>query len=223
MERITSLNLLGMMRRQHALSHAPSLLPRATSTITGDFFIILGDSKPFDTLDDLGSCVNLIPINLFTKLKIRLLEETHHVFGLADGTKSYPVGIVKNVEIHIGKLKLLEDCYVIDMEKDPTTPLLAGRGFLATANAVIDCRKAKIALGEGITRSIFGVKEIDLGDEDVPYLTTLGKHESYEPRPSTDGIGTPPLTMLRKTSWITICLENEKVLGMPNLTPLRMS
>ncbi|GKF01195.1 DNA damage-inducible protein 1-like protein [Tanacetum coccineum] len=122
----------------------------------------LGDSKPFDTLADLGSCVNLIPLYLFKKLKIRLLEETDHVFGSADGTKSYPVGIVKNVEVHIGRLKLLDDFYITDMEKDPATPLLVGRGFLATTNAVIDCKKAKIAVGKGVTRSIFGVKEICL-------------------------------------------------------------
>ncbi|GJU95061.1 hypothetical protein Tco_1319817, partial [Tanacetum coccineum] len=85
----------------------------------------LGDLKPFDTLADLGSCVNIIPLYLFKKLNIILLEETDHIFGLADETKSYPIGIVKDV----------------------------GRGFLATANAVIDCRKAKIAVGEGITRS----------------------------------------------------------------------
>ncbi|GJR88897.1 MAK10-like protein [Tanacetum coccineum] len=107
----------------------------------------LGDSKPFDTLADLGSCVYLIPLYFFKKLKIRLVEETDHVFRLADGTKSYPVGIVKNVEVHIGRLKLLEDFYVIDMEKDLATPLLVGKGFLATVSAVIDCRKAKIAIG----------------------------------------------------------------------------
>ncbi|GJS26894.1 retrovirus-related pol polyprotein from transposon TNT 1-94 [Tanacetum coccineum] len=61
----------------------------------------LGDSKPFDNLVDLGSCVNVILCS-------------HR------------------------KVKLLEDFYVIDMEKDPTCPLLVGRGFLATANAVID-------------------------------------------------------------------------------------
>ncbi|GJV84913.1 MAK10-like protein [Tanacetum coccineum] len=87
----------------------------------------LGESKPFDTLADLGSL---------------------------DGTKSYPAGIVKNVEVHIGKLKLLEDFYVIDTEKDPMTSLLVGRGFLATASAVIDCRKSKITVGEGITRYV---------------------------------------------------------------------
>ncbi|GJW57614.1 MAK10-like protein [Tanacetum coccineum] len=122
----------------------------------------LGDLKPFDTLSDLGSCVNIIPLNLFKKLNIGLLEETGHIFGLADGTKSYPVGIVKDVEVHIGKLKLLNDFYVIDMKKDPETPLLVGRGFLATANAVIDYRMAKIAVGEGITRSVFEVKGVDL-------------------------------------------------------------
>ncbi|GJX59610.1 hypothetical protein Tco_0291000 [Tanacetum coccineum] len=35
----------------------------------------LGDSKPFDTLADLGSCVNIIPLYLFKKLNIGLLEK----------------------------------------------------------------------------------------------------------------------------------------------------
>ncbi|GJV27525.1 MAK10-like protein [Tanacetum coccineum] len=158
----------------------------------------LGDLKPFDTLADLGSRVNIIPLYLFKKLNIGLLEETYHIFGLADGTKSYPVGIVKDVEVRIEKLKLLNDFYVIDMKKDPETPLLVGRGFLATANAVIDCRKAKIAVGEGITRSVFGVKGVDLGEEEAPYWTTVGKRESYKPRPSSDGIGAQTPFYVRK-------------------------
>ncbi|GJX67032.1 retrovirus-related pol polyprotein from transposon TNT 1-94 [Tanacetum coccineum] len=116
----------------------------------------LGDSKPFDTLADLGSCVNIILLYLFKKLNIGPLEETDHIFGLADGSKSYPFEIIRDVEVHIGKLKLLNDFYVIDMKKDPKTPLLVGRGFLTTANAVIDCKMAKIAVGEGITRQDLG-------------------------------------------------------------------
>ncbi|GKD98210.1 MAK10-like protein [Tanacetum coccineum] len=49
----------------------------------------VGDSKPFDTLADLGSCVNIIPLYLFKKLNIRLVEETDHISGLADGN-GYP-------------------------------------------------------------------------------------------------------------------------------------
>ncbi|GJX37407.1 hypothetical protein Tco_0250710 [Tanacetum coccineum] len=73
---------------------------------------------------------------------------------LANGTKSYPVGIVRNVEVHVGKLKVFEDFHVVDMEREHRCPLLVRRGFLAIANAV-DCKKAKIAVGEGLTRSIF--------------------------------------------------------------------
>ncbi|GJW16575.1 hypothetical protein Tco_0024011 [Tanacetum coccineum] len=62
----------------------------------------LGDSIPFDTLADLGSCVNIIPLYLFKKLNIGLLEETDHVFGLADGTKSYPVGMKAKITIGEG-------------------------------------------------------------------------------------------------------------------------
>ncbi|GKC56216.1 MAK10-like protein [Tanacetum coccineum] len=58
-----------------------------------------------------------------------------------------------DVEVHIGRLKLLNDFYIINMKKEPETPLLVGRGFLATVNAVIDCRKAKITVGERITSS----------------------------------------------------------------------
>ncbi|GJZ77121.1 zinc finger, CCHC-type containing protein [Tanacetum coccineum] len=137
----------------------------------------LGDSKPFDTFADLGSCVNIIPLYLFKKFNIGLLEEMGHIFRLADGTKSYPVRIVKDVEVYIGKLKLLNDFYVIDMKKDPETPLLVGKGFLAIANADIDCRMAKIVVGKGITRSVFRVKRVELGEEEPPYWNTLGKRE----------------------------------------------
>nr|GEU97681.1 hypothetical protein [Tanacetum cinerariifolium] len=112
----------------------------------------LEDSKTVDTLTDLWYCVNLIMLYFFKKLKDRLLKETNHVVGLADGTMLYPVGIVKNVEVHIGKLKLLEDFYVIDIQKDRMCPLLIGKGFLAITSVVIDYKKAKIAVGEEITR-----------------------------------------------------------------------
>ncbi|GKE83407.1 MAK10-like protein [Tanacetum coccineum] len=136
----------------------------------------LGDSRPFDTLADLGSCVNIIPLYIFKKLNIRLLEETGHILELGKIGSAFVQGEVPNQilprwdcerrEVHIGKLKLLNDLCVIDMKNEPETPLLEGRGFLATANAVIDCRTAKIAVGERITRSVFGVKGVDLGDEE---------------------------------------------------------
>nr|GEV21926.1 zinc finger, CCHC-type [Tanacetum cinerariifolium] len=118
-----------------------------------------------------------------------LLEETEDVLGLVSGTKSYPIGIMKIVEVHVGKLRLFEDFHVVDMEREPTCPLLVGRGFLVAANAIIDYKKDKIAVGEGLTRSIFDVREIHFGEENVPYWTIIGKRESYKPRTSEDYIG----------------------------------
>ncbi|GJX28352.1 hypothetical protein Tco_0236431 [Tanacetum coccineum] len=53
-------------------------------------------------------------------------------------------------------------------------------------------------VGEGITWSVFGVKGVDLGKEEAPYWTTLGKRESYKPRPSSDRIGEKPPYYARK-------------------------
>ncbi|GKC88862.1 hypothetical protein Tco_1149511 [Tanacetum coccineum] len=77
-------------------------------------------------------------------------------------------------------------------------PLVVGRGFLATTSAIIDCNKSKIAVGEGITRSIFGVKEIGLVHEDTPYWTTIARRKSYEARPSMNDISARPPYYLEK-------------------------
>ncbi|GJT26265.1 hypothetical protein Tco_0906540, partial [Tanacetum coccineum] len=46
--------------------------------------------------------------------------------------------------------------------------------------------------------SVFGVKGVDLGKEEAPYWTTLGKMEYYKPRPSSDGVGTQTPYYARK-------------------------
>ncbi|GJU45429.1 hypothetical protein Tco_1202695 [Tanacetum coccineum] len=55
------------------------------------------------------------------------------------------------------------------MEKDLATPLLVGRGSLSIDTAMIYCRKAKREVGEGVTRLISGVKEIDIGLYGLPF------------------------------------------------------
>ncbi|GKC54958.1 hypothetical protein Tco_1077703, partial [Tanacetum coccineum] len=52
--------------------------------------------------------------------------------------------------------------------------------------------------GEGITRSVFRVKRVDLGEEEAPYWTTLGKRKSYKPRPSSDRVGAQTSYYTRK-------------------------
>lgn len=90
----------------------------------------------------------MLPLSLYTTLKLGKLDETEVIIGLADGSVAYPVGVVKDVLVHIGRLTMLADFHVLDMVSDTTCPLLIGRGFLATASAMIDCKESRIAVGE---------------------------------------------------------------------------
>nr|GFA20460.1 hypothetical protein [Tanacetum cinerariifolium] len=84
------------------------------------------------------------------------------------------------------------------MKKDPETPLLVGRGFFATANAVIDCRKAKIEVGEGITRSVFRVKGADFKRRVSGLLDHAWKKEIIQTTTSSDGVGARTPYYVRK-------------------------
>ncbi|GJX77920.1 hypothetical protein Tco_0324731 [Tanacetum coccineum] len=55
----------------------------------------LGDSKPFDTLADLGSCVNIIPLYLFKKLNIELLKRLTTSSGWLTKPNPTPLGLLK--------------------------------------------------------------------------------------------------------------------------------
>ncbi|GKC04650.1 MAK10-like protein [Tanacetum coccineum] len=51
-------------------------------------------------------------------------------------------------------------------------------------------------MGCSITEA--GLYSVDLGEEEVPYWTTLGKRESYKPRPSSNGVGAQTRYYARK-------------------------
>ena len=152
----------------------------------------IGNSEAFDTLADLGSSLNLLPLSLYTTLKPGKLDETEVIIGLADGSVAYPVGVVKDVLVHIGRLTMLADFHVLDMVSDTTCPLLIGRGFLATASAMIDCKESRIAVGEGETWSVYDVKKhaYDTNEEPTPHWVDLNRRPSrYGPWVNRDFIG----------------------------------
>ncbi|GJT33708.1 hypothetical protein Tco_0924127 [Tanacetum coccineum] len=81
--------------------------------------------------------------------------------------------------------------------------------------------KAKIAVGEGITRSVFRVKGIELGQEEAPYWTTLGKRESYKPRPSSDGVGARTPYYARKDFLECHLPEKSEIARDAEINPLK--
>lgn len=129
------------------------------------------NSVPFDTLADLCSCINILPLSIYKSLNLGKLENTKMRIGLAYRSVVYPLGSLKDVEVHIERWTVLADFYVIDITEDPACPLLVGREFLATTSVIIDYRKSKIAVDEGYTRSVYVVKNISM----ETMKTRLGK------------------------------------------------
>nr|GEV83941.1 hypothetical protein [Tanacetum cinerariifolium] len=89
---------------------------------------------------------------------------------------------VKNLELGKHGSSFIQG-EVIDMKKDPETPLLVGRGFLAIANAVIDYRMAKIVVGKGITREWEIARDVKLNH----FKDTLVFRRMDKPPKNKDG------------------------------------
>ncbi|GJX74387.1 reverse transcriptase domain-containing protein [Tanacetum coccineum] len=76
---------------------------------------------------------------------------------LADKSFQYPVGIVKNMLVEVGKFTFSAEFVILEMEEDSKVPLILGRPFLHTADAVIRVKQKQLNLGVGIERMIFNI------------------------------------------------------------------
>ncbi|XP_057994365.1 uncharacterized protein LOC131174626 [Hevea brasiliensis] len=109
----------------------------------------IGETSIERALCDLGASVSLMPLSICEKLKIRDLKPTTISLQLADRSIKYPVGILENVPLKVGKFFIPVDFIVLEMEEDVRTPIILGRPFLATAGANIDVKNGKLKLTVG--------------------------------------------------------------------------
>ncbi|GKA07125.1 reverse transcriptase domain-containing protein [Tanacetum coccineum] len=129
----------------------------------------LGDPKSFlipcnfnetfscNALADLGACINLMPYSLYAKLFLEKLKPTKMSVRLADRSFQYPVGIAENMLVEVGKFTFPADFVILKMEEDSKVPLILGRPFLHTADAVIRVKQKQLNLGVGTERMIFNI------------------------------------------------------------------
>ncbi|KAJ9162814.1 hypothetical protein P3X46_022558 [Hevea brasiliensis] len=114
----------------------------------------VGETSIERALCDLGASVSLMPLSICEKLKVGDLKPTTISLQLADRSIKYPVGILENVPLKVGKFFIPVDFIVLEMEEDVRTPIILGRPFLATAGANIDVKNGKLKL-------IVGEEEIE--------------------------------------------------------------
>nr|GFC36499.1 reverse transcriptase domain-containing protein [Tanacetum cinerariifolium] len=97
-------------------------------------------------LADLGASINLMPLSVWEGLSLPELTPTCMTLELADRSVSKPIGIVKDVSVKVGVFHFPADFVVVDFEPDPRVPLILGRCFLKTGQALIDVHKGELTL-----------------------------------------------------------------------------
>ena len=108
---------------------------------------------------DLGASVNLLPYSVCKQLGLGELKPTNITLSLADRSVKIPKEIVEDVLVKVEKFYYPVDFVVLDTEPIASgpnhVPIILGRPFLATANAIINCRN-------GVIQLIFGNMTLEL-------------------------------------------------------------
>ena len=116
--------------------------------------------------------MNLLPYSVYKQLGLGELKPTNITLSLADRSIKIPKGIVEDVLVKVDKFYYPVDFVVLDTEpiaNGPNhVPIILGRPFLATVNAIINCRN-------GVMQLTFGNMTLELN---IFYLNN--KHKLVE-------------------------------------------
>ena len=102
---------------------------------------------------DLGASVNNLPYSMYKQLGLGELRPTSITLSLADRSIKIPKGTIEDVLIQVDRFYYPVDFVVLDTEPVAVgpnhVPIILGRPFLATSNAIINCRNGVMQLTFG--------------------------------------------------------------------------
>ena len=97
-----------------------------------------------NALCDLGASVSTIPKTLCDVLGLTNIEDCSLNLHLTYSTIKKPLGRINDVLIIANKNYVLVDFIVLDIDYNPTCPIILGRPFLQTIGAIIDMKEGNI-------------------------------------------------------------------------------
>ncbi|GJX22106.1 DNA-directed DNA polymerase [Tanacetum coccineum] len=152
----------------------------------GSFWLqcLIGPLAVKNTLADFGECINLMPHSLFQRLGISNLKSTRMSIHLADRSIKYPVRVCENLLVKINKFIFPVDFVVLEIDEDELVPIILGRPFLATAQAVIDVHEGKLSLRVGTDHMAKLIREqwVGIVDHDGEWIEAEEGRDSDELR-----------------------------------------
>ncbi|XP_035546620.1 uncharacterized protein LOC108997816 [Juglans regia] len=157
---------------------------------------VIGNSKIGHALLDLGSSVNFLPYTVYEQLGLGELKSTPIIWQLANRSIKMPRGIVDDVLVQVDKFYYPVGFVVLDMKLSSLStfqaPIILGRPFLATSNALINCRSRILKLSFGnmtlelnifnTCRQPWNLEEV----QEVNLLENILDEDFYLNLPSTD-------------------------------------
>ncbi|GJX42955.1 reverse transcriptase domain-containing protein [Tanacetum coccineum] len=105
----------------------------------------------------LGTSINLMPYSLYAALSGTPLKPTRMSIRLANHTYQYPMGVAENMLVQVRKFVFPVDFVILQMEEDDRVPLILGRLFLHTADAIIRVKNKELNLGIREDRATFHI------------------------------------------------------------------
>ncbi|KAL6315518.1 hypothetical protein AAG906_000818 [Vitis piasezkii] len=121
--------------------------------------VMIGGTCVEKALLDLGASVNLLPYFVYKQLGLGELKPISITLSLVDRSVKIPRGMIEDVLVQVDKFYYPMDFVVLDT--DPVAkgtnyvPIILGRPFLATSNAIINCRN-------GVMQLMFGNMMLEL-------------------------------------------------------------
>ncbi|XP_057986579.1 uncharacterized protein LOC131171137 [Hevea brasiliensis] len=115
--------------------------------------------EDYETVALTEECSSILQYKLPSKLKdlgsfsipclIGNMTINKALCDLGASSVKYPVGILENIPIKVGKFFIPVNFVVLEMEEDVQIPIILGRPFLATAGAIIDVKNRWLTLKVG--------------------------------------------------------------------------
>ncbi|XP_058208240.1 uncharacterized protein LOC131321253 [Rhododendron vialii] len=134
--------------------------------------ITIGGKRVEQTLLDLGASVNLLPYSVYQELGLGEMKPTRVTLQLANRSVRIPRGMVEDVLVQVDQFVYPMDFVVLDTcptSSSPlSTPIILGRPFLATSDAVINCWNGLLNMSFGNMKmavNMFNVR-VQMGDDD---------------------------------------------------------
>ncbi|XP_050918517.1 uncharacterized protein LOC127135937 [Lathyrus oleraceus] len=98
----------------------------------------IGEVNIPHALCDLGSCINVIPLKMVKDLKVGEITPSNMILTLVDSSFIQPIGILRDMLVHVEGLVLPMDFVVLDTKGDLGGSVILRGPFLAIEKANID-------------------------------------------------------------------------------------